>query len=51
MYALVEIKGKQYKAQEGGVLRVDRLQQAEGEAIEFDTVLMTLQPFFPQRGQ
>ena len=41
MYALVEIKGKQYKAQEGGMLRVDRLQQAEGEAIEFDTVLMT----------
>ena len=41
MYALVEIKGKQYKAQAGGVLRVDRLEQDEGEAVEFSTVLMT----------
>lgn len=41
MYALVDIKGKQYKAEEGAVLRVDRLSQVEGEEVEFDTVLMT----------
>lgn len=40
MYALVEIGGKQYKAQEGSTLRVDRLSQNEGEVVEFDSVLM-----------
>ncbi len=41
MYALVEINGKQYKAEEGGVLTVDRLEGEEGQNLEFDTVLMT----------
>ena len=40
MYALVEIKGKQYKAEKGVVLRVDRLGATEGESVDFDTVLM-----------
>ncbi|MFP4431781.1 MAG: 50S ribosomal protein L21 [Spirochaetaceae bacterium] len=40
MYALVEIGGKQYKAQEGSTLRVDRLSQNEGDVVEFDSVLM-----------
>ncbi|MFP4179799.1 MAG: 50S ribosomal protein L21 [Spirochaetaceae bacterium] len=41
MYALVEIKGKQYKAEEGKTLKVDRIENEAGEKVEFDTVLMT----------
>ena len=40
MYALVEIQGKQYKAQKGAVLTVDKLDREQGEALEFDSVLM-----------
>ena len=41
MYALVEIKGKQYKAEKGALLRVDRIAEAEeGSSLEFDSVLM-----------
>ncbi len=40
MYALVEIKGKQYKAQEGDVLKVDKIDMETGATIEFDSVLM-----------
>ena len=41
MYALVEIQGKQYKAEEGSLLTVDKLEGESGQNIEFDTVLMT----------
>ena len=41
MYALVEIKGKQYKAEKGSLLKVDKLDQEEGSSVEFDTVLLT----------
>ncbi len=40
MYALVEIKGKQYKAEKGSVLRVDLLNEEKGAKVEFDTVLL-----------
>ena len=40
MYALVEIKGKQYKAAKGDVLRVDRIRSEKGSAVEFDSVLL-----------
>ena len=40
MYALVEIKGKQYKAEKGAVLKVDRIDSEKGESLEFDKVLM-----------
>ena len=40
MYALVEIKGKQYKAEKGGVLKVDRMEQEDGSKVEFDSVLL-----------
>ena len=40
MYALVEIKGKQYKAVKGSVLKVDRYDAAVGDSLEFDTVLL-----------
>jgi large subunit ribosomal protein L21 len=41
MYALVEIKGKQYKAEKGTLLTVDKLENEEGDSIEFDSVLLT----------
>ncbi|MBI9106912.1 MAG: 50S ribosomal protein L21 [Spirochaetales bacterium] len=40
MYALVEIKGKQYKAEKGGLLRVDKIEGENGDKLEFDSVLM-----------
>jgi len=40
MYALVEIKGKQYKAVEGDILTVDKLENESGESLEFETVLL-----------
>ncbi len=39
MYALVEINGKQYKAEKGGVLKVDWLKDEAGSILEFDKVL------------
>jgi large subunit ribosomal protein L21 len=41
MYALVEIKGKQYKLEKGSVLKVDKLEGDAGFDVEFDSVLMT----------
>ncbi len=40
MYALVEIGGKQYKAEQGKTLKVDRVGQEAGEVMTFDSVLM-----------
>lgn len=40
MYALVEIKGKQYRAEKGGLLEVDYFGQEPGDALEFNSVLM-----------
>lgn len=41
MYALVEIKGRQYRAEKGSVLRVDFFATSEkGASLEFDSVLM-----------
>ena len=40
MYALVEFKGKQYKAEKGALLKVDKIDAEPGTAIDIDTVLM-----------
>ena len=40
MYALVEDKGKQYKAEKGSVLTVDKLDAEKGAKIEIDSVLL-----------
>lgn len=39
MYAIIETGGKQYKVQEGDVIRVEKLDLAEGDAVKFDKVL------------
>ncbi len=40
MYALVEIKGKQYKVEKDGVVTVDRLDSEAGSKVEFPTVVL-----------
>ena len=40
MYALVEFKGKQYRAEKGIVLKVDKIDAEPGTALDIDTVLM-----------
>jgi len=40
MYALVEFKGKQYKAEKGALLKVDRIDAEPGSAVTIDTVLL-----------
>lgn len=40
MYAMVEIKGNQFKAEKGSLLTVDRMPSEKGDVVEFDSVLM-----------
>jgi large subunit ribosomal protein L21 len=40
MYAVVEINGKQYRAEQGQVLKVDRIDQEAGSNVSFDKVLL-----------
>lgn len=40
MYAVIKTGGKQYKVGNGDVLRIEKLDAAEGDTITFDQVLM-----------
>jgi large subunit ribosomal protein L21 len=40
MYALVEIKGRQYRVEKGTTLKVNSISQEAGSTVEFDNVLM-----------
>ncbi|MDY6826705.1 MAG: 50S ribosomal protein L21 [Bacillota bacterium] len=40
MYAIIESGGKQYRAEEGKVIRVEKLPAEKGEKVVFDRVLM-----------
>ncbi len=40
MYAVIATGGKQYRVEEGEVLRIERLSAEEGATVEFDRVLM-----------
>ncbi len=39
MYAIIETGGKQYKVEEGDVIRVEKLNAEDGAAVTFDQVL------------
>lgn len=39
MYAIIKTGGKQYRVEEGQLLKVEKLPVAEGETVEFDDVL------------
>ena len=40
MYALVEYKGKQYKAEKDALIQVDKIDLEEGATFDIDTVLL-----------
>ncbi len=40
MYALVEYKGKQYKAEKDALITVDKLDVEKGQTVDIDTVIM-----------
>ena len=40
MYALMEFKGKQYKAEKGALIEVDKIDAEPGSAVDIDTVLL-----------
>lgn len=40
MYAMVEISGKQYKVEEGALLKVNRLSADEGSELTLDSVVI-----------
>jgi large subunit ribosomal protein L21 len=42
MYAIVEIAGQQFRVQKDQKVYVHRLEQAEGETVTFDQVLMLI---------
>lgn len=38
MYAIIQTGGKQYKVEEGQVIRIEKLENEAGETVEFDQV-------------
>ena len=40
MYATIEFKGKQYKAEKDALLTVDKIDAQKGDKIEIDSVLL-----------
>jgi large subunit ribosomal protein L21 len=40
MYAVVEVQGKQYRAEKGKTIRVDKIEAEKGSKIDFDSVLL-----------
>ncbi len=40
MYAVIESGGKQHRVEEGEVLKLEKLEVATGETVDFDKVLM-----------
>jgi large subunit ribosomal protein L21 len=40
MYAVIQTGGKQYRVQEGDILRVEKLDAEVGKKVDFDQVLM-----------
>ncbi len=39
MYAIIETGGKQYRVQEGDVLKIEKLEATEGDTVEVNQVL------------
>lgn len=40
MYAVVEYKGKQYRAEKGALLKVDKIEAEKGATVDIDSVLL-----------
>lgn len=41
MYAIIDVGGKQYKAEEGKTVKVDLLEKNVGDSVEFKAVLVS----------
>ncbi len=44
MYAVIESGGKQHRVVEGETLRLEKLEAATGESVDFDKVLLVADP-------
>ncbi|ASK35085.1 50S ribosomal protein L21 [Alloalcanivorax mobilis] len=51
MYAVIKTGGKQYRVEEGDTLRVEKLEVATGESVDFDQVLLVADGDNVQVGQ
>jgi large subunit ribosomal protein L21 len=51
MYAVIKTGGKQYRVEEGDTLRVEKLEVATGETVDFDQVLLVADGENVQVGQ
>ncbi len=40
MYALIDYKGKQYKAEKDSVIQIDKIDAEKGSSIDIDTVVL-----------
>ena len=40
MYAIFDFKGKQYKAEKGAILKVDKIEAAPGSSVDIDSVIL-----------
>jgi large subunit ribosomal protein L21 len=40
MYAVIEFKGKQYKAEKGAVIQVDKIEAVPGSALDIESVVL-----------
>ncbi|HON89758.1 MAG TPA: bL21 family ribosomal protein, partial [Spirochaetales bacterium] len=40
MYAIVDVKGKQYKVEQDKLIKVDKIDAEPGANLEFDTVML-----------
>jgi len=51
MYALVEFMGRQYKAEKGALLKVDKIDAEPGSKLSIDSVLLLSRGELPAEGQ
>ena len=51
MYALVEIKGRQYKAEKGALLKINKIDAEPGSKLDIDSVLLLSKGEGPSKGE
>ncbi len=51
MYAIIKTGGKQYKVAPGDVIQVEKLQGAEGQAVEFPALAVSADNTQPKAGK
>ena len=51
MYAVIKTGGKQYRVEEGDVVRIEKIEVATGESVDFDQVLLVANGYDVKVGQ